>query len=333
MFTPIVVDNVFECQPHPWHPSVMYVPEGWNGHRYWMAQTPFPPCEVKPYRDRYELPCIHFSDDGKLWHTVATNPIDELDEKAIDEHNYFSDPHLVLKDGVLECYYRFSILNDRQLVGNKTLLFKKISMDGAQWSERIVVADLRSDDDVAIWGDQIISQSVVWTGNEYLCWYVDASSYVPLRHVNLVTSKDGMHWKRFEQCTLDGKNINPWHIDVQYVDDKFIMLCYSSDSDCIYCLVSYDGLHFRWISDVIAASRQKYDFFRDGVYRACLVKINDVFRVYFSAKRGGQSSIGLLESTDLRTFLFVNCQNSLRYWGWKKYFGYAFSRIKRFIVK
>lgn len=115
MYTPVQIKNLSSLQPHPWHPSVVYIPEGWNGHKYWMAQTPFPPADVKPYRDRYELPCIHYSDDGIKWNPIISNPIEDLMPEEIEAHNYYSDPHLVLRDGVLECYYRYTMLQNKQL--------------------------------------------------------------------------------------------------------------------------------------------------------------------------------------------------------------------------
>ena len=78
-----------------------------------MAQTPFPPTHVPPYGDRYELPCIHFSDDGVKFFPVDSNPIVDLTQAEINQHNYYSDPHLVLRDGQLELYFRYTILKDK----------------------------------------------------------------------------------------------------------------------------------------------------------------------------------------------------------------------------
>ena len=142
MFTPLDIHNSPNCLPFPWHPSVIFIAEGWNGHTYWMAQTPFPPMEIAPYRDRYELPCIYYSDDGIHWKPINGNPIVDLSKEEIDAHNYYSDPHLVLKDGILELYFRYTILTNRQLVGNKTILLRSESTNGFVWSSPQVIADL-----------------------------------------------------------------------------------------------------------------------------------------------------------------------------------------------
>ncbi len=54
------------------HPSVLHVPSGWMGWRYWMAVTPYPLND-----SQYENPCILVSQDGEQWETPAglANPI------------------------------------------------------------------------------------------------------------------------------------------------------------------------------------------------------------------------------------------------------------------
>lgn len=305
MHTPLQIKNLPECMPHPWHPSVIYTPEGWNGHRWWMAQTPFPPFDVEPYRDRYELPCIFFSDDGRRWQPIEGNPIDDIDAADIEAHNYLSDPHLVLRGGVMECYYRRSILTGRQLVGNTTQLLRKTSTDGLHWSEREVVADLREKSDNAIWGQQIISPAIHWDGQRYRCWYVDRSGYLPNRQILMTTSIDGVAWKPYMVCQLDmPSDIDPWHIDVQYYDGGYQLLLY--DGWHLHWLDSNDGIGFRYVSKVLSPTQYFMDFYAVGLYRACSVKVGEEIWVYFSAKNAQRSSIGLLRSKDRLKFCPVN---------------------------
>lgn len=39
------------------HPSVLYFPESWNGHKYWAVATPYPNSN-----DEYENPSIYYFD-------------------------------------------------------------------------------------------------------------------------------------------------------------------------------------------------------------------------------------------------------------------------------
>ena len=63
--TPLCI-NTFDGSNQPYHPSVLFFPTGWCGHRYWMVETPYP-IGGKPYRDRWEIPLIHTSEDGLNW--------------------------------------------------------------------------------------------------------------------------------------------------------------------------------------------------------------------------------------------------------------------------
>ena len=304
MFTPIKIRNTSKCLQTPWHPSVVYIPEGWNGHKYWMAQTPFPPTHVPPYGDRYELPCIHFSDDGLNFYPIDSNPIVDLTADEIEAHNYYSDPHLVLRDGQLELYFRYTILKDKLYIGNTTLLLRSNSTDGLTWSDPIVIADLRQEKDINIWGEQIISQSLRWDGQGYECWYVDKSSYLSNRNIRLTKSENGVDWCKNVLCTLDGYTIDPWHIDVQHYDDKYQIIVYD-----LYQLVWYesvDGVHFHFVSQVLVPSSNPNDFYSDGLYRACSIKVNNDILVYFSAKRKDKSFIGCLKTIDRIEFIPIS---------------------------
>lgn len=304
MHTPLSIKNVSGCLPCPWHPSVVFVAEGWNGHKYWMAQTPYPPFNIEPYRDYYELPCVHYSDDGVHWNTIPNNPIEELTKEEIDAHNYYSDPHLVLRDGKLDLYYRFTYLKDKQLIDNKTVLLKRTSSDGFRWSEREIVADLRKPEDVAIWGEQIISQAIVWNNGICRCYYVDRSSYLSKRKILCTTSVNGKEWQPYLEVELMGRELDPWHIDVQYYDGKFQMIVY--DMDRLVWFDSEDGLCFHFVSEILGPSPNRYDFYSDGLYRACSVKTADGIFVYFSARRKKNTYIGLLHSYDRHIFKPIN---------------------------
>ncbi len=304
MHTPLIILNTPACQIYPWHPSVVYSDEGWNGHKWWMAQTPFPPFEMKPYRDRFELPCIHFSDDGIKWKPIPSNPLEDLTTEDLEAHNYFSDPHLVLSGGKLALYYRFTYLKEKQLIDNKTLLIKRVSDDGFHWSDREVIADLRKQEDVEIWGDQIISQALVLKEGKYRCYYVDRSSYLSGRQILFTESDDGENWSKFQRVELLGSEVDPWHIDVQFYDDKYQMIVY--DMDNLIWYESEDGVRFHRFSQVLSTSHDSTSFYRDGLYRACSVKYDSGIRVYFSAKRKNRTYIGLLQTEDRITFSPIN---------------------------
>lgn len=331
MYTPLKVKNTTNCLPLPWHPSVVYIPEGWNGHKYWMAQTPYPPFEIEPYRDRYELPCIHFSDDGLNFYPIDANPIVDLTDEEIDAHNYYSDPHLLFINGRLEMYFRYSILYDKQLEGNKTILLRTTSEDGTHWSKVSVIADLRRENDILVWGEQIISQALCYNDKRYECWYVDKSSYLKGRHIRYVSSKDGYKWELNTICILDGPTIDPWHIDVQYYNGRYQMIVY--DMHKLVWYESDDGIHYHYVSEIISPSKNRYDFYTDGLYRACSIKNEKNIIVYFSARRKNKTYIGALRTIDRLSFEEVNGIPQLEWLPiiWKPLLKSYFKRIKKLI--
>lgn len=312
---PLCIQTAKGCLNHPYHPSVVYICGGFGGHKWWMAQTPFPPIEVMaPYVDRYELPCVHYSDDGLNWYPIEHNPIDDLSLEEIEQHEYFSDPHMIVRDDQLELYYRFTILENKSLIGNKTLLYRRVSKDGLHWSDREMVADLRKESDVAIWGEQIISQAIVYKDSLYYCWYVDASHHISPRGVRVVTSKDGIHWNSYQQCAFEGdESLRPWHIDVQYYKGKYQMMMFDVDANVLSWYQSNDAIHWTKKIELLSPSHKRGDFYEDSLYRACSVWVNDRMRVYFSANNRQRSSIGLLESADGERFAIVNGYNGFAY--------------------
>lgn len=301
MIAPIRILNNKSLPKDVWHPSVVFCPDGWNGHRWWMSETPYSPRHIPPYTDRWELPCIHFSDDGLTWKPIKTNPIDDLTAEDIKQHNYLSDPDLVLKDGVLYCYYRHTLLENQQIVGNKTLLYRKSSLDGQHWSEREVIADLRKDVDVAIWGEQIISQSVLWNEQKKIweCWYVDGSGYKSDRGIRHLQSADGVRWEKSEKCTLQLENDLPWHIDVQIYDGIYHMLCYT-DKIKLLIFTSDNGKDFTYQNEVLTP--QPNTFFAEKIYRSCSVSYEKRYRIYFSGYDGNLGRIGMVETEDWESY-------------------------------
>lgn len=313
-YSPVPIRQSNGCIPHPYHPSVVYVNGGFSGHRFWMAETPYPPFEIAPYIDRYELPCIHYSDDGLLWESISENPIDNLSQHEIEKKEYYSDPHLILKEAHLELYYRYTVLNGGSLIGNKTILYRRISEDGHVWSKRVCIADLRNNVDVQIWGEQIISPAIIWTGKEYLCWYVDASHYVENRGVRLTKSIDGIHWSKYLQCELRGDDLlKPWHIDVQQYGDAYWMMMFDVDENLLSCYQSVSGIVWDKVTDVLRPSGKRHDFYGESLYRACSVKVEERIWIYFSAQNELKSSIGLLQTSDWKSFKHISPIIPVRY--------------------
>ena len=319
--TPLNIEPISGCINHPYHPSVVYTPEGWNGHAFWMAQTPFPPMDMAPYQDRYELPCIYYSDDGVRWYPAMNRPVEELTPEEVVAKNYYSDPHLLIMDGMMILYYRFSILENGDMQTNKTLLYRRTSKNGVDWSERELVADLRTKKDQAVWGEQIISPAIVYRNGIYRCWYVDASNWKPERGLRVIESEDGMHWGNAQKCTFNDGAIIPWHLDVQVQNGVYRLLGYDLQTQSVRVYTSEDGVAWQEQQTILTPSGQEGDFYSNDLYRACSVQTNKGYNIYFSANDVKQSYIGLLQTKDWKSFRPVNGVSvfiwMLNNWNWK----------------
>lgn len=227
--SPLLIET-FDGSNCPYHPSVLYFSESWNGYRYWMVETPFSPSS-KPYRDRWECPAIHVSQDGINWISVANNPIDDLSTDEIENLDYFSDPHLVMKNGVLECWYRVTRRRSDVNFRSDVRLLRKTSFDGKTWSTREEL--VRFAEDSSPLGNMLVSPAVIYIDGYYHMWYVDSEDHsgVPeSRRIVHAFSSDGYKWESVEMCALQGPEVLPWHIDVTLINDVYWLVVFDYKS-------------------------------------------------------------------------------------------------------
>ena len=168
--------KTFDGSDSPYHPSVLFFENGWNGYKYWMAETPFSP-KGKPYEDRNECPSIHVSNDGINWTEILKNPIDNLTEEEIEELDYFSDPHLVFVNGYIECWYRFTHRKGITNNYSNLQLVRKTCKDGINWSEREILVNLATNEGNSL-GNLVVSPAIIYQDGKYRMWYVNSESRV-----------------------------------------------------------------------------------------------------------------------------------------------------------
>ena len=322
MKTPIDIEIPKGLPQHPWHPSVVYVAEGWNGHRWWMAETPYAPDKCAPYNERWELPCMHYSDDGVHWKSAGA-PIDDLTEEQITSHSYHSDPHLAMKDGVLYCYYR--LMEDYDA---RTTIIRKSSKDGVNWSEREIIQ---------VAGREIISPAIVWTGAKWRMYYVDDTFTNLNRGIQMAESDDGVHFEH-KDSAWEQQDVKPWHIDVQLIDGTYYLLVHDVDNRTLTLYDSKDGLKWHNGIELLKASKRLSDFWSNMLYRACLVKDDNKQHVYFSASDGMASYIGLMAQNEQGEYEIIDCYSGsekaafiIRFW-WRRGIQFV-QRVIHFIEK
>ena len=283
--------KTFDGSDSPYHPAVLYFKDAWNGYKYWMAETPFSP-KAQPYPDRFECPTIHVSNDGVNWTHIGKElkPIDDLTEQEVKEFDFFSDPHLVFVDGRMECWYRFTHRRGDKNNYAFVELCRRITTDGVHWSEREMLIDLLHSEEGNRFSNMVVSPAILREGDKYRMWYVNSEADIQ-REVHLSSSSDASSWDDIQHCKLIGHTINPWHIDVNYIDGKYYLVAF--DRIDLTLWESEDGVNFVYVKQLlpVGATGSFYGF---SLYRAALLK-DDKYKLYFSGNNCFHTYIGLME--------------------------------------
>lgn len=265
-FTPLSLKNYLSNTQNV-HPKVLYFENGFGGHKYWMAYTPYPYSD-----DVNENPCVAYSDDGYAWKNISGNPLD-----VPADNGYNSDTHLVYRDdtGVLELWYRY-FNRDTE---NK-IIYRRTTTDGVTWTQKEVIKTFSASEDCA-------SPAIIWDGTNYLIWGVSAGTTIDFY---TVSPADMSSWTfvRTINLTYYDNNIRvyPWHIDVIKDGDTYILLAMTRNtrqvSDGIWSLfiaTSIDNIDYGTPVKVVSGA----DGWDKYMYRSSIVKVGAKYRIYYSA--------------------------------------------------
>lgn len=276
------------------HPKVLYIDNGFGGHQYWMAYTPYPLST-----DRFENPCIAYSNDGWNWINITGNPLDDPRGTG-----YNSDTHLVYRSDTdtLECWYRY--FNSEN--GEKTI-YRQTSTDGIIWSEKEAIKTFPRNYDC-------LSPAIEWNGTNYNIWCVSANHEIKYY---TALPNDITNWTEVRTYNIsfndDGLSVLPWHIDLINDSGTYIMavMCRNGtqieNNKCsLFICTSADNITYSAPYKVLSGSPgwDKY------IYRSSIVKILNKYRIYYSASSGGTNTIynnatwgiGITESETLNNF-------------------------------
>lgn len=285
--------KTFDGLDSPFHPSVLYFENGWNGWKYWMVETPFSP-KCKPYVDRNECPSIHVSNDGVNWSSPdgLQNPLVNFGEEGERNLDYYSDPHLVMVGDRMECWYRLTQRHGEVDHRDEVSLRRVYSVNGIDWSEEEIISRLWQNYECKGLGKMVVSQAILHDDDiGYRMWYVNSEDHIGKRGVSYSLSKNGLEWSDAVKCRFD-KDINPWHIDVMEDDDNTLLMTIYDHNNLILC-ISKDGLEWSFVRILLSPSHVVGSFYRNGLYRSCLVKDSTDCKLYFSAYDYDITSIGL----------------------------------------
>lgn len=295
-----------------YHPSVVYIANGWNGYKYWMAETPYPHYSSET-GEPWENPHIFCSNDGLNW-IVPNGLVNPIDEKISAGYTFMSDTHLVFIPGTqtLECWYRGS--------AGTTDIIRKTSTDGVNWSPREIMIR-ESDSTSSGISTRIVSPAIIHRNNKYYMWWV--ANGVGIYYAESI---DGKVWTNITLCTLTGlTNPNIWHLDCMYASSNKYYLTGYSRTGHLYIYEGTNGTSFTYRKTALASSWAKgKDFFASNLYRGCLVECgrkdnSPFYRMYFSGHNETYkyAGVGVMEGK-LDTLSHISGELNLQKQGFMK---------------
>lgn len=277
----------YERSSQSCHPKVLYFKDGWNGWKYWMSMTPYP-----NGNDSYENASIVVSDTGTKWNVPRglSNPLSPKPKKR-KEHG--SDPELVYnpQSNNLELWYRFTIIQKRDNI------YRMVSHNGIDWSKPQLM--------VSFYGQQTcMSPAIIFEKNKYRMWYINEYH----RCMYIESNDGGRSWSKPVRIELNlAKYCEPWHIDMVHTDLGYeAVFCGGTRKDLdknnrvLYYNISKDGIHFEHPEIILKASDQYNAWDNKQIYRSSFVKVDGVYRLYYSAMdKNTKWHIGLTEGYSL----------------------------------
>lgn len=254
------------------HPSVYDAGVGntWNGHRYWMAMTPYPNNNAD-----LENPSILASDDGNTWVVPdgLTNPV--IPHPA-GTGGFNSDPELVMVGSTLYMIYRTSD-SDSTPVDHIRVVS---STDGVTWGD---AASLFS---VAY--TACMSPSVIYDGSQYVMYSVNATATPSLIERRTAPAVTGP-WS--DPATVWSANVGSaraWHMDAILTDSRYILMVSGESIGPSYLMQSTDGVTFTIAPRALLSPSTGWD---KVIYRATMVRTTTGFDVWYSAWNNGSPAV------------------------------------------
>lgn len=262
------------------HPDIVVLDEAWNGYRYWCVYTP-----NVMRTSAYENPSIVASNDGKHWVEPSglVNPI-EPEPPSTRYHNCDADMLYNKEYDAMMAYWNWA---DDAAGGVGAEVRLRISYDGVHWGVPVTydeetrvwtkptseaerqVADGPADYITAVASgarydmlsptfvyDDYRNTFIMWSNNTGDVGYQNGqANFVEIRY-----SEDGITWgdptpvNNFLDVDESGRQLAPWHQDVQYIPELQEFICLSQcfagpnpDGSVLHLTKSKDGLNWEQV--------------------------------------------------------------------------------------
>jgi hypothetical protein len=250
------------------HPDVLYFANGWNGYKYWMAYSPFPPTTN-------ENPCITVSNDGDTWITPPglTNPIDSYAGGGI----YSSDPSLCMSpDGTTTMYIFWLEANQG--------IYMSSSNDGITWSAQTKIINSAAT-------NQVMSPSVLWDGTQFRMYTSKVGGGYTLEYRTCATITGT--WSAPASLAITNLGAPPYgakHLDVILSDGVYYLIYMDVDATYnsgLYLAKGVNGIDFVIDPNFrIPAQLGVWDYLP---YRASILNTGQALDIFYSGFNSGEN--------------------------------------------
>lgn len=297
-FTPQQIANYGQSQTHP---SIFYFPDGWNGHKYWLATTPYPHAYGV-----FENPCIYYGDEtngrpprvftpisgtASGQYTIINNPV----VKILSNQATNSDPDLWYDSSTGKLWLISRDNGDASAMFGFSL-WAQDSLTGQAWKPRGTEPLWRCSTGPLEGKPEFLSPAILKIGTKIRIYNLSGTAGVaPLDYVK----NTGINWGLYimEGTTLENggdfvftrkaailgkRGIEPWHMDM-FVDSRtgyIYMICSAANrltgGTDVYLAESKNGFDFVLFAKPLLAT---YSHYRPT---ATLRESDNMLIVYFS---------------------------------------------------
>ena len=282
------------------HPSALYFKDGWNGHKFWLAHTPYAFSNI-----RQENPSIAVSDNGVSWEvpTGVTNPL--VDAPVAPGYNSDVDLLHNVETNQLEIWYR-------EVTQNNTVetIYRIKSSDGVNWSQPQQLRRETSSNAL-----KSISPTAIYENGKYRLWVMRDW------YLHLFESVDGTNWSDMGRAkTNDQKDIHTWHSSVKKIDGIYYLInCDKSSTmgsgGVLYYNTSNDGVVWSDNKEILTCTSRPWDLDGYGVYRGSLIYAEGLYYLYYGMySHDGKWTIGLTTGKSMESLTGIN-ERSLKHYG------------------
>lgn len=279
------------------HPDYAATPAGRFGTPAHLAITPYPQGDAK-----FENPSMFAGTRLDIWFLEAGAPNPVVHPQA----GYLSDPDLLYEPDAKELWLYY-----RQVTGDNIVHLLR-SSDGITWGPAVEVARTPS--------HNLVSPSIVRRApGDWWMWSVNSGPSgcgASSTTVEVRRSTDGILWSDPETTDLNGGDLWPWHIDVEWIpslDQFWAVYNVKTSTGCttpaVFLATSADGITWQAVEQPVIV-KGRIPQFADIVYRTGFVydPLTDAVTFWYSGARfqGGSYVWSAAVERRHRADLFVN---------------------------